>query len=452
MSLNNTTRRDFLRGVTLSSLGLALSVEEIAAHAVPDQGTAGSAKPAGPPVKVGVIGLGPRGRDILTSLARLGPAAPVVAICDSFQAPPFLKRSKDIAPTAAVESDYKNLLSNKEIQAVFIATPSHKHKQIVLDAIQAGKHVYCEAPLASDMAEAKEIAVAGKGAKTVFQSGLQNRCNNQAVHVNNFIRSSATGKMTGGRAQWHKRTSWKQAYPDAAREAELNWRLKKASSSGLLGEIGIHQIDTASWYFKSLPLSVTGFGGILELNDGRDVPDTIQAVFEYPNNVRFAYDATLTNSFDDAYELFLGTDAAVILREIRGWMFKEASAAQLGWEVFARKDILKIGNPEAGSGLQLATGIALVADASKQLALGKDPAKMATDVTRTPLHQSIEVFLNSCRAGKLATAVEPTREHPNPPLAPGADEGYQATVVAIKANEAVNSGGKIILEKEWFTL
>src|ERR1043165_8490391 len=164
MSLNNTTRRDFLRGVTLSSLGLALNVEEITAHAGPEQGAA--AKPAGPPVKVGVIGLGPRGRDILTSLARLGPAAPVVAICDSFQAPPFLKRAKDIAPTAAVESDYKNLLSNKDIQAVFIATPSHKHKQIVLDAIQAGKHVYCEAPLATDLAAARDIARAGVNVTT----------------------------------------------------------------------------------------------------------------------------------------------------------------------------------------------------------------------------------------------------------------------------------------------
>jgi predicted dehydrogenase len=449
--INNINRRDFLRGVTLSSLGLALNVEEITAHAAPEQGAA-AAKPAGPPVKVGVIGLGPRGRDILTSLARLGPAAPVVAICDSFQAPPFLKRAKDIAPTTAVESDYKNLLGNKDIQAVFIATPSHKHKQVVLDAIQAGKHIYCEAPLASDMAEAKEIAQAGKGAKTVFQSGLQQRCNALAVHVNNFIRSAATGKMTSGRAQWHKRMSWRQAYPDAAREAELNWRLKKETSAGLLGEIAIHQIDTASWYLKALPVSVTAFGAILELNDGRTVPDTVQCVFEYPNSARYSYDATLTNSFDDAYELFMGTDAAVVLRDIRAWMFKEASAAQLGWEVFARKDILKIGSPELGSGLQIGTGIALVADASKQLALGKDPGKMATDVSRTALHQSIEVFLNSCRAGKLAPVVEPTREHPTPPIAPGAEEGYQATVVAIKANEAVNSGGKITFEKEWFTL
>src|SRR5437899_3131731 len=134
MNSNTLNRRDFLRGATLTSLGLGFIVEEIPARA------AQPARPAGSPVGVGVIGLGPRGREILTSLARLGASAPVVSICDTFQAPVFLKKSSDIAPSAAVHSDYKELLARKEVQAVFVATPSHKHKQIVLDALQAGKH------------------------------------------------------------------------------------------------------------------------------------------------------------------------------------------------------------------------------------------------------------------------------------------------------------------------
>src|SRR5581483_10480343 len=105
--------------------------------------------------------------------------------------------------------------------------------------------------------------------------------------------------------------------------------------------------------------------------------------------------ATLANSFDESYDLFMGTDAAIVLRGQRAWMFKEPDASQLGWEVFARKDEMVIGDVAAGSGLQLGTGIALVADATKQLALGKQPGQVGTDLTRTSLYQAAEGFLNS---------------------------------------------------------
>jgi hypothetical protein len=187
-------------------------------------------------------------------------------------------------------------------------------------------------------------------------------------------------------------------------------------------------------------------------NDGRDVPDTIQCVVEYPKNVRLIYDATLTNSFDGAYELFMGGDAAIILRDQRAWMFKEADASQLGWEVFARKDEMAIGDVAAGSGLKLGTGIALVADATKQLALGKQPGEVGTDVTRTSLYQAIEGFLKSCQKGQRVPAKDPTTDDPNPPLVPGPVEGYEATVVALKANEAVLSGSKIAFQADWFML
>jgi len=299
---------------------------------------------------------------------------------------------------------------------------------------------------------ARKIAQAGKASKKVFQSGLQNRCNAQAMHVGRFVHSAALGKVAGGRAQWHNKTSWRFAYPTPEREAELNWRLRKESSPGLLGEVGIHQIDIASWYFKGRPVSVAGFGGIMLYQDGRTVPDTVQCVVEYPGGVRLVYDATLTNSFDGAYELFMGTDAAIVLRDQRAWMFKEADAGQLGWEVFARKDEMLIGDVGAGSGVKLATGIALVADATKQLALGKQPGEVGTDVTKTALYQAVTGFLKSCQKGQRVFAKEPTKTDANPPLVPGPVEGYEATVVALKANEAVLSGNKIVFQPDLFTL
>lgn len=462
MKDNPLNRRDFLRGATLSSIGLAFGGQELSAHA---QGSsAGQAKPGpaglddevtGRPVRVAVIGLGSRGKEILASLAKMTDKfAPVAVICDTFDKPLFVKKSTDLAPNATFVTDYKKVLDDKTIEAVFIATPTHKHKQIALDAIQTGKHVFLEAPLAHTVEDAKAIAQAAKSANTVFQPGLQVRCNPQALHVRNFVESGALGKLASGRAQHHERKTngGRIGWPTPEREAELNWRLSKESSNGLVGEVGIHQIDTASWYLKSLPVAVSGFGSVVEFNDGRTTPDTVQLIVEYPRNFRYAYDATVTNGFDGTYELFLGSESAVILRDLRGWMFREGDAPLLGWEVFARKDPLKVGAPENGTGLAIGTGIALVANATKQLALGLEPGKVGTDVSKSALYQSCRVFLNSVRAGKSTPAREPTKDHPSPALAPGALEGYQATVVAIKAAEAAANNTRIVFEKEWFTL
>ena len=458
MQDNNFNRRNFLRGLTAGAVGAGAFLNEIRAEAQeankPDAAAAARTDEqlAGPPVTIAVIGLGSRGREILTSLAKVGPNAQVTMICDKFTAPVFVKKSTEIAPKATFVDDYRKVLDDKSIQAVFIATPTHTHKQIALDAIAAGKHVYLEAPLAHTIEDAKAIAQAGKAAKAVFQSGLQNRCNGQTLHVGRFVHSNAVGKLTEGRAQWHDKTTWRTAWPTPEREAELNWRLKRETSNGLMGEIGMHQLDIATFFIKGLPVSVSGYGGILLHNDGRDVPDTVQCVVEYPKNLRVMYDATLTNSFDGSYELFMGSDAAVILRDQRAWMFKENDAGQLGWEVFARKDEWVMGNPAAGSGMKLGTGIALVADATKQLALGKQPGEVGTDVTKTALYQAAFRFLKSCQKGARDFAKDPTDENPNPPLVPGAEEGYQATVVGIKSNEAVLTNSKIVFQPDWFTL
>src|SRR5436309_1089783 len=110
---------------------------------------------AGPPVNCAVIGCGQWGREIITELGRQS-RANLVAICDSY--PAYLKRGGNAAPKAQKVADYRQTLENKDVHAVVVATPTHLHKQIVLDALQAGKHVYCEAPLAHTVEDARAIA------------------------------------------------------------------------------------------------------------------------------------------------------------------------------------------------------------------------------------------------------------------------------------------------------
>ncbi len=444
-------RRDFLRGGSVATLMTMLGGVELFAQT--NAAPAGESKAPVVKIKIGVIGLGAWGREILNTLARL-PQADVAAICDTY--PASLKRIASAAPAAAQTPDYKAVLDNKDIRVVIIATPSHQHKELVLAALKAGKHVYCEAPLANTIEDAREIARAAKAAKQlVFQCGLQMRSDPQRHFLLPFIRSGALGKPVLARAQWHKKTNWRAASPNPEREKALNWRLSKATSLGLIGEIGSHQIDQAGWFLNALPTAVTGFGSINFWKDDRDVPDTIQAVLEFPGDVRMIYDATLANSFDGEYEMLYGSDAAIMMRESKAWMFKEVDSPLLGWEVYADKLTF-----------YKETGIALVAGKSKAVP-ANDQAKPSQEepFTNTPLSYALGNFLRNAvdleaaaedyKASYGADDVDGLMEHLSKvPLraAAGCLEGFQAVVTAVKANEAILGAKRIELKPEWYEL
>src|SRR5262249_28174201 len=299
-------RRDFLKGSSVATLMTMLGGVELLA---PSGASAAEENAPTAKVKVAGIGLGAWGREILNTLGRL-PMADVAAICDTY--PASLRRAATAAPGAIQAADYKTILANNDIKSVIVATPTHLHKDIVLDSLKAGKHTYCEAPLANTIEDARTIALAGKASKlALFQTGLQIRSDPQRHFLVPFIRSNALGRMVMARAQSHKKQSWRTTSPNPEREKALNWRLDKDISIGLIGEQGCHPIDQANWFLNALPVAVTGFRKMaLWESDGREVPDTVRAMIEYPGHIYLDYDATLANSFDGNYEMFYGSDAA----------------------------------------------------------------------------------------------------------------------------------------------
>ena len=418
MSDSGMDRRDFLKGIAAGAVVLLTADRLLAAEE--------SAEPAfsGPAVKIGVIGLGQWGKDLVSTLSKM-PSAQVTAICDNYEA--YVKRAVKIAPNAATFDDYRKLLESKGVEAVVIATPTHQHKQIVLEAIQAGKHVYCESPLAASIEDAKAIAQAGKASKQVFQAGQQGRSNLLYTHVEKFVRTGALGKPAQAYAQNNKKQSWRRMAPDPEREKIVNWRLSKETSPGIIGEVGIHQIDLANWYLAGLPTAVTGFGSLINWADGRDVPDTVQCVIEYPNDIRMVFTSTLVSSFSNEYTLFQGSDSSLALRENRGWMIKEADSPLLGWEVYARKEIC----------FDEANAICMIADATKILKDGKEPGKEENiPPTKEAIYLALEGFTKSVRGGGK--------------VACGAVEGYQAAVAALKANEAINANTRVTIDKSLY--
>lgn len=438
-------RRDFLRGGSVATLMTMLGGVPLIAQTT----SAAEQTSSGPKLPLALIGLGPWGREILTTLGQQEEAQ-VAAICDSYGA--FLRRSAKTAPGAVPEADYQKVLANKDIKAVIVATPSHQHKQIVLDALAAGKHVYCEAPLAHTVEDAKAIALAAKAhPHLVFQGGYQLRSDPQRHFLLPFIRSGALGTPVMARAQWRKKQSWRATSPDPEREKEINWRISRESSPGLIGELGCHQLDEVNWFWNALPTSVTGFGGIAFWKDGRDVPDTVHAILEYPSKACLNFDATLGNSFDGNYEMLFGTDAAVMLRGSNAWMFKEVDSPLLGWEVYAKKDIF-----------YKETGIALKADGSKSInQVGKQEPTPEELIKSTPLFYALQAFVRNAKdlvakAQDLEEAfgeVDPEELAKVPRRASsGYLEAFQATVCALKANEAINTGKRVEIPASLYEL
>ena len=448
----DVSRREFVK---TSSFAAAMSMlGGVPLFAQEKTEPAPAAAAGGPTVKCAVIGCGIWGREVLNMLARF-PKAEVIAVCETYE--PFLRRAKEAAPKAEGYTDYKKVLENKDVQAVLVTTPTHQHKEIVKDALKAGKHVYCEAPLANSIDDAREIARAARDAtKSYFQAGLLLRSDPQRKFLLPFVRIGATGQNLKTRAQWHKKTSWRRSSPNAEREKETNWRLRKETSCGLIGEVGVQQIDSMHVFLNKRPVSVTGFGGILFWQDGRDVEDTAQAVFQYEDGTSFNYEACLATSFDSEYEILYGSDAAIMLRGNKAWLFKEADSPLLGWEVYARKE--QFFNE---------TGIALVANATKSTKTDQSKGQDENAYTDPPLYYAMESFLANTEM--IANAVEDfvSTFDPNDSKAmreylaginknklPAATyvDGYNSTMLAIKANEAVTKKSTIKFEKDWFEI
>lgn len=418
--IESISRRNFLKTSSLGTLAGVMATSQSSAQPTEDRK---SNRPE-ETLSCAVIGFGLWGREIAATLGRLEEAN-LVAISDTY--PIMLRRAERSLPDVSTHLDYREILDNPEIEAVFVATPTHLHKQIVFDALAAGKHVYCEAPIAASVDDSRAIAQAAKNASgQIFQGGLHYRTEPQYRSVYGFIRSGALGKTVMARAQWHAKESWYRVSPNSDRTTALNWRLDPEISPGLIGEIGIQQLDTAIWILGGLPKSVTGFGGVYYW-EGREVPDTIQAVMEFPSGVRLVYDASLVSSFDAMYDTFYGSDSTIILRDGKAWMFKEVDAPLIGWEVYARKDKF-----------YKETGVALLANATKLDSLGQDPTADDPNA-ETPLFHALKAFMDNYFFGPY----EPVMNY---------QKSFEATVVALKANEAVVDNKRIDFQPEWFVV
>ena len=231
---------------------------------------------------------------------------------------------------------YQEMLESSDIDAVIIATPDHWHAQMTIDAINAGKHVYCEKCMTRTIEETYSVTEAVKKSGIVFQLGHHGRQQESYVKAKQIVEKNILGRITlvelttnrnSPNGAWvyaiHEEGSpetidWEQFEGPAPHKVPFNlerffrWRCWFDYGTGLSGDLLSHEFDAANQILElGIPKSVVASGGIYYFQDGRDVPDVFQAVLEYPErDLTVVYSATLANGRNRG-KLFMGHDATM---------------------------------------------------------------------------------------------------------------------------------------------
>ena len=295
------TRRDALK--TAAAAGAV-------AAAVLDVPRIQTVRAANDQMPFGIIGTGGRGSYLLKHLLNVSNGR-CVAVCDIQQ--DKLDRAADIIGTNPTKyKNYRELLADKNVEAVIIAVPLFAHFPVTQDALNAGKHTLCEKSIVFQPYEVNALrALAAQHPKQVLQVGLQRRYSKFYQLAKQMVDKGLLGDVTHIHAQWHRNPGWVMN--------GFNWRLYREYSGGLAAELASHQIDVADWIFGSGPEYVIGVGGLDTWKDGRDVDDNIQLIYKYPNNQKLVYSSITTNSHlpylggtrPEFGEVIMGTGAAL---------------------------------------------------------------------------------------------------------------------------------------------
>jgi predicted dehydrogenase len=288
-------------------------------------------------VRIGIIGPGARGQEILRQAIALENVE-CIGAADVYTK--RLEEAKNIAPNAKTYLNYHRMLEDKDIDAVLIATPQHLHQECFVAALQAGKHVYQEKTMAFSVAHAKKMRAAYQktNGKQVVQIGHQWTSMGQITDAVSFLQPELMGKITmiqgrmyrntpHGKAQWSRPISpdmtpenivWKEFLgeaPDRPFDANryINWRFFWDYSGGNVYENMCHQLSF--WYKAmglSIPNKVTMTGGIYLWKDGREVPDTMNVAMEHLNEeMMYSWDSGFGNDQLKVTEDVLGDNGTI---------------------------------------------------------------------------------------------------------------------------------------------
>ncbi len=331
----NRTRRDFLAASAATGLALGLA------------GAPASAARADKALRVGTIGSGGRCRELLKA-AKLLPDIKVVSVCDVWDvatAEALKLAGPDAKPTRT--KDYREVLDDKDVEAVIIASPDHWHVKMLADALDAGKDVYVEKPLTHSLAESKRaLDAARKHPDRIVQVGQQQRsmphmrkCFDEIVkpgtlgHVHHvriwwnywaYPNRANTPKVDPATVDWKR---WLGGAPDRPFDAYRfrAWRNFWDSAGGHTTDLATHFIDVVHWFLDlDHPTSASSAGGLFFSQDGRETPDVIHTLWTYPKKLVVTWEGNQHNGADGAGIIFHGSNGTLYIdRQLYEWTPRE---------------------------------------------------------------------------------------------------------------------------------
>ncbi len=269
-------------------------------------------------IRLGVIGTGPRGQYLMKEMTQAG-GVEWVAVCDVYSV------RRDTAAGIAGGSvrtygDHRRVLDHQDIDAVIVATPDHWHGPITVDACKAGKDVYVEKPMVHDPRDGQAVVKAVRENKRILQVGMQARAIphfQEARHK--FVESGAMGKIVLARTWYDRNRGYTLAAPPGmeTKPDGLDWERWLGPGpkvpwnpeiyfspykwlhydGGMIMGIGIHKIDTVHQFLKlTKPSAAVAGGGVYLYDDGRDTPDVINLILEYPQKVNVTFEAEIATA------------------------------------------------------------------------------------------------------------------------------------------------------------
>ena len=283
-------------------------------------------------VSVALVGAGGRGRRVMAAFRELG--SPVPAVCDVYE-PNLAKGLEGADEGAEGFGDYRRVLERDDIDAVLIATPDHWHVRMMLDAISAGKDVYCEKPMSHSISEGARAVEAVRATDRIVQIGMQRRSTPWIIEMQREVTDGVIGKITMARAEWN----WAISKPldnselpgvldepgflgGAARSLEpmmfRNWRYFWAFSGGNMTDQGTHLMDVIQWFAGvGTPRSAVCQGAVIGMQ-GSQTPDCFAAAFDYGSFLA-SWNLNYNNDFQNGWTIeLLGDNGAVVLNN-RGY-------------------------------------------------------------------------------------------------------------------------------------
>jgi predicted dehydrogenase len=255
-------------------------------------------------VQVATIGLGGMGTGDTQSSTRV-PGVELVAVADIYQG--RLDHAKEeFGQQVFITRDYREVLARKDVDAVIIATPDHWHSRISIDAMNAGKDVYCEKPMVQRLDDGKQVIEAQQKTGRILQVGSQRVSSIVYQKARELFRGGAIGELNMVEAWWDRNSAigaWQYSIPlDATPETIdwdrflgrapkvpfepvrlFRWRNYRDYGTGVAGDLFVHLFSGMHFVTGAMgPTRVYATGGLRFWKDGRDVPDVMLGLYDYP--------------------------------------------------------------------------------------------------------------------------------------------------------------------------